>query len=317
MNKQSLHPLRGIITAMVTPLDENLNLDEKGLERLIEHLIGGGAHGIFILGTTGEAPNLPYDVRSALIERACKMAGSRVPVIVGITDTSYRDAIRMAIKSYECGAFAVVAAPPYYFEVGQADLLHYFARLASELPLPLFLYNAPLNTHLRLEPATVIKAAAEPNIIGYKDSGLNMGSFHAVREGVRSLPDFSLLVGPDDLLAEAVLMGAHGGMAGGSNVWPQLYVALYEAAAAHDVNRVAALQQHVVQFNDAIYRSAEHNPLRGLKSALSVLGICGTHVTPPLRPYANAEQDRVQQYLLTVDVFAAPQLSLESTYLRG
>ena len=119
-------------------------------------------------------------------------------------------------------------------------------------------------------------------------------------------------MGPDDLLAEAVLMGAHGGMAGGSNVWPQLYVALYEAAAAHDVNRVAALRQHVVQFNQAIYRSAEHNPLRGLKSALSVLGICGTHVTPPLRPYSSAEQDRVQEYLRGLDVLAAPQLSLSS-----
>ena len=203
MKKDSLHPLRGIITAMVTPLDEKNNLDEKGLERLIEHLIGGGVHGIFVLGTTGEAPHLTYDVRSALIEQACKLAGSRVPVIVGITDTSYRDAIRMANKSYESGAFAVVAAPPYYFEVGQADLLHYFRKLASEVPLPLFLYNAPLNTHLRLEPATVLKAAAEPNIIGYKDSGLNMGSFHAVREGVRSTPEFTLLVGPEDLLAEA------------------------------------------------------------------------------------------------------------------
>ena len=196
MNKQSVHPLRGVITAMVTPLDEDHNLDEKGLERLMEHLIGGGVHGIFVLGTTGEAPNLPYDVRSALIEQACKLAGSRVPVIVGITDTSYRDAIRMAIKSYESGAVAVVAAPPYYFQVGQADLLQYFKNLASDSPLPLFLYNAPLNTHLWLEPATVIKAATEPNIIGYKDSGLNMGYFHAVREGVRSLPEFSLLVGP-------------------------------------------------------------------------------------------------------------------------
>jgi dihydrodipicolinate synthase/N-acetylneuraminate lyase len=156
----------------------------------------------------------------------------------------------------------------------------------------------------------VLKAAAEPNIIGYKDSGLNMGSFHAVREGVRSIPEFTLLVGPEDLLAEAVLMGAHGGMAGGSNVWPQLYVALYEAAATHDLNRVAALQQQVMQFNDAVYRCADHtaNPLRGMKAALSVLGICGTHVTPPLRPYSSAEHDRVQKYLRTVDVLAAPQL---------
>jgi 4-hydroxy-tetrahydrodipicolinate synthase len=289
---------------MVTPLDHDLNLDQKGLERLIEHLIAGGVHGIFILGTTGEAPNLPYSVRAALIERSCKLAGSRVPVIVGITDTSYQDALRMAGKAYESGAAAVVAAPPYYFQVGQADLLQYFKRLASDSPLPLFLYNAPLNTRLWLEVATAIEAAAEPNIVGLKDSGLNMGYFHAVREGVRSLPDFSLLVGPDDLLAEAVLMGAHGGMAGGSNVRPRLFVELYEAAVAQDVRRVAALHEQVIQFDNVVYRSADdpHNPVRGLKAALSILGICSALLTPPLRPISSEERERIQQYLRGVDL---------------
>jgi 4-hydroxy-tetrahydrodipicolinate synthase len=311
LNSKLPRPLRGVITAMVTPLREDLGLDEKGLERLIEHLIGGGVHGVFILGTTGEAPNLPYSVRSDLIEQTCRRVASRVPVIVGITDTSYQDALRMAAKSYECGALAVVAAPPYYYQVSQADLLQYFKTLASQSPLPLFLYNAPLNTHLWLESATVIQAACEPNIVGLKDSGLSMGYFHAVREGVRTLADFSLLVGPDDLLAEAVLMGAHGGMAGGSNVWPRLFVALYEAAVAHDVSRVAALQQQAVQFDNAVYRSAEHaaNPVRGLKCALSLIGICSTDVTPPLRAYASKERDRVQQYLRGVDVLSAPIMS--------
>ena len=111
------------------------------------------------------------------------------------------------------------------------------------------------------------------------------------REGVRALPDFSLLVGPDDLLAEAVLMGAHGGMAGGSNVWPRLFVALYEAAVAGDVGRVAALHQQAVQFDNAVYRSAAHpaNPLRGLKCALSFMGICSNDLTLPLRPYSREE----------------------------
>jgi 4-hydroxy-tetrahydrodipicolinate synthase len=297
-------PLRGVITAMVTPLDQDLNLDQKGLERLIEHLIAGGVHGIFILGTTGEAPNLPYDVRFALIEQTCKLAGTRVPVIVGITDTSHRDAIRMAAKSYESGALAVVAAPPYYFQASQADLLHYFKRLAVESPLPLFLYNAPLSTHHWIEVETVIQLATETNVAGLKDSGLKMGYFHAVREGVRDRTDFSLLVGPDDLLAEAVLMGAHGGMAGGSNVWPRLFVALYEAAAAGDLNRIVALQHRAMQFDRAIYHSA--NPLRGLKCALSLLEICSSDLTPPLQPYSQQERDLVAKYLGTVDVLKDP-----------
>jgi 4-hydroxy-tetrahydrodipicolinate synthase len=297
-------PLRGVITAMVTPLDQDLNLDQEGLERLVEHLIEGGVHGIFILGTTGEAPNLPHDVRFALIEQTCKLAGTRVPVIVGITDTSHKDAIRKAAKSYECGALAVVAAPPYYFQVTQADLLDYFKRLALESPLPLFLYNAPLNTHHWIEVETVIQLAAETNVAGLKDSGLKMGYFHAVRERVRGRSDFTLLVGPDDLLAEAVLMGGHGGMAGGSNVWPRLFVALYEAAVTGDLNRVVALQQRVVQFDTAIYRSA--NPLRGLKCALSLLGMCGDELTLPLQPYSQQERDQVQKYLQTVDVLKDP-----------
>jgi 4-hydroxy-tetrahydrodipicolinate synthase len=304
VNHKLPRPLRGVITAMVTPLDQDLNLDQKGLERLVEHLIAGGVHGIFILGTTGEAPNLPYDVRFALIEQTCKLAGTRVPVIVGITDTSHKDAIRMAAKSYECGAVAVVAAPPYYFQVGQADLVAYFKRLALESPLPLFLYNAPLNTHLWLEVETVIQLAAESNVAGLKDSGLKMGYFHAVREGVRDRSDFSLLVGPDDLLAEAVLMGAHGGMAGGSNVWPRLFVALYEAAATGDLNRVAALQLQAVQFDRAVYHSA--NPLRGIKCALSRMGICSNDLTPPLQPYSQQERDQVEKYLRTVDVLKDP-----------
>jgi 4-hydroxy-tetrahydrodipicolinate synthase len=235
------------------------------------------------------------------------LVGSRVPIIVGITDTSYQDALRMAATAHASGALAVVAAPPYYFQVGQADLLQYFKRMAADSPLPLFLYNAPLNTRLWIDVPTVIEAAAEPNIVGLKDSGLNMGYFHAVREGVRSRPDFSLLVGPDDLLADAVLLGAHGGMAGGSNVNPRLFVDLYEAAVTRDMNRIATLHQQAIQFDNAVYRSAEdpHNPLRGLKAALSIMGICGASMTPPLRPISIREEQTIEQYLRGVESTSA------------
>jgi 2-dehydro-3-deoxy-D-pentonate aldolase len=295
---QAGQPLRGVITAMVTPLDRNLRLDHAGLERLIEHLIAGGVHGLFILGTTGEAPNLPYDLRLELIEQTAKLVRSRVPVLVGITDTSYQDAIRFAIAAHRQGAYAVVAAPPYYFRVTQGDLIHYFRQLAVQIPLPLYIYNAPLNNLHWIELETAIALAAEPNIIGLKDSGLNMGYLHAVRARV-TRPDFNFLVGPDELLAEAVLLGAHGGMAGGSNVWPQLFVSLYKAAVACNGARVVELQQQVMQFDEALYRSAAYtaNPLRGIKCALSCLGIISEHMTPPLQPYLPEERAKVQKYL--------------------
>ena len=100
-------------------------------------------------------------------------------------------------------------------------------------------------------------------------------------------------------------------MAGGSNVWPRLFVALYEAAVAHDVSRVSALHQQAVQFDNAVYRSADHaaNPCRGLKCALSLMGICSTDLTPPLRAYSSKERERVQQYLREVDVLSVPMMS--------
>lgn len=303
-------PIRGIVTAMVTPLKQGLALDGEGLERLLDHLIAGGIHGVFILGTTGEAPALPYHLRSELIERTCRLAGHRLPVIVGITDTSYEDALKMARKAYECGAVGVVAAPPYYYQVSQTDLLHYYTNLASDVPLPLFLYNAPSNTHHTLDIPTVAKAAEVPNIVGLKDSGSSMTYFHRAQDALSSFPKFTLLVGPEDLLAEAVLLGAHGGMAAGSNVWPRLFVALYEAAVSHDVSRLVSLQRQVVQFDRSVYRAAGYhaNPLRGLKCALSVMGICSGETTRPLQPYSSAERKQVQQYLEGIDLGGVPQV---------
>ena len=103
-------PLRGIITPMITPLLDRDKLDVAGLDRLIEHILGGGVHGLFILGTTGEAPSLSYRLRYELIDRACKQVNGRVPILVGITDTCFTESINMAIKAKDTGAQAVVLA---------------------------------------------------------------------------------------------------------------------------------------------------------------------------------------------------------------
>ncbi len=105
-------PLRGIIPPMVTPLLDRDTLDVAGLERLIEHILSGGVHGLFILGTTGEAPSLSYRLRYELIERVCRQVKGRVPVLVGITDTCFTESLNTANKARDAGAQAVVLAPP-------------------------------------------------------------------------------------------------------------------------------------------------------------------------------------------------------------
>src|SRR5262249_36697478 len=130
-------PLTGIIPPMLTPLRGRDELDIAGLERLIEHILAGGVSGIFILGTTGEGPSLSYRLRRELIERVCKQVKRRVPILVGVTDTSFIESVNLARVAAESGADAVVAAPPYYLPEAQPELQEYLEHLVSELPLPL------------------------------------------------------------------------------------------------------------------------------------------------------------------------------------
>ena len=125
--------LRGIIPPMITPLLDNNTLDVTGLEKLIGHILGGGVHGLFILGTTGELSSLNYSLRRELIRQTAKIVNGKVPLLVGITDTALLESIQLAQTAADCGATAVVAAAPYYFNLSQAELIAYYQHLADKL----------------------------------------------------------------------------------------------------------------------------------------------------------------------------------------
>ena len=292
-------PLRGIIPPMITPLLDRDTLDIAGLERLIEHILGGGVHGLFILGTTGEAPSLSYRLRYELIDRACKQVNGRVPVLVGITDTCFVESINTANKARDAGAQAVVLAPPYYFPAGQAELIEYLEHLTPELPLPLFLYNMPSLTKAIIEPQTVRAAANITGIVGLKDSSGNMVYFHQLQSILKDHPDFAFLVGREELLAETVLLGGHGGVSGGANFFPKLYVDLYNAACSRDLPTVEILHETVMQISNAIYSVGryESSYLKGLKCTLSCMNICSDFLAEPFHRFRSTERDVIRRHL--------------------
>ncbi len=292
-------PLRGIIPPLVTPLLDRDTLDEAGLERLIEHVLAGGVHGLFILGTTGEAPSLSYRLRYDLIERVCGQVAARVPVLVGITDTSFVESANIARKAKDAGAQAVVLAPPYYFPAGQLELLEYLRHLTAELPLPVFLYNMPSHTKLVFEPETIRAAADFPGIAGIKDSSGNMMYFRRLQGLLRDHPNFSVLMGPEELLAEAVLLGGHGGVSGGANLLPALYVELYDAASAKDLPRVEELHAKVMELSTCIYYVGRYQSsfLKGLKCALSCVGICSDFLAEPFHRFRQSEHEVIERYV--------------------
>src|SRR5215469_3246209 len=120
---EQIRPLKGIIPPMATPLAAIDKLDVRGVENLVEHILSGGVHGLFLLGTTGEGPALSYKLRQELIERVCDQAGLRVPVLVGITDSAYAEALHIADVAAKAGASAIVMAPPFYYQFSQGNLL--------------------------------------------------------------------------------------------------------------------------------------------------------------------------------------------------
>jgi 4-hydroxy-tetrahydrodipicolinate synthase len=278
----------------------------------VEHVITGGVHGLFLLGTTGEGPSLSYRLRREFVERVCELNAGRVPILVGITDTSFSEAVQMAEWAAECEAQAVVVAPPYYFVASQAELDAYCKRLAETVELPVFLYNMPGLTKVAFEPDTVARLMDVPSIVGLKDSSAQMIYFHKVRLITAARPDFTLLIGPEELLGESVLLGGHGGICGGANLVPGLYVTLYEAARVGDLELVRTLHERVIRLSNLLYTIGTPNSsyLRGLKCALSCLGLCEDMLAEPYRPFAANERKMVEERLKVLGLEAPAHLAM-------
>jgi 4-hydroxy-tetrahydrodipicolinate synthase len=284
---------------MVTPLRARDELDAAGLERLIEHILNGGVSGLFILGTTGEGPSLSYRLRRELITLACRQVRGRVPVLVGITDTAFVESVNLARHAADAGADALVLAPPYYLPAGQPELQEYLQHLVVELPLPLFLYNMPALTKVQYEMGCLRRAMDIPRIVGLKDSSNNMSYFKDALGLLKHRPDWSLLVGPEELLAESVLAGGHGGVNGGANLFPKLYVQLYQAARAGDRPRSQQLHAQVMQIGQSLYHIGHHPSgiIKGIKCALACQGICDDFMAEPFHRFRAEERSQVERCL--------------------
>jgi 4-hydroxy-tetrahydrodipicolinate synthase len=291
--------MTGIVPPMITPLRDRDTLDLPGLARLVEHLLDGGVSGLFVLGTTGEGPSLSYRLRRELVANVCLQVRGRVPVLVGITDTAIVESLNLARFAADAGATAVVAAPPYYLPGGQPELQEYLAHLVPELPLPLFLYNMPALTKVSFALETVRRAMDEPGIVGLKDSSGDMAYFRGAANLLAQRPDWTLLIGPEEHLMDAVLAGGHGGVSGGANLFPSLYVSLYRACMMGDATRARALHAHVLRVGGALYRIGQHPSaiIKGIKCALACLGVCDDFMAEPFHRFRAGERAVVEQRL--------------------
>jgi dihydrodipicolinate synthase/N-acetylneuraminate lyase len=291
-------PLKGIIPPVVTPLVNSNTLDVKGLEKLIEHLISGGVHGLFILGTTGEATSLTYELRKELIRYTMEIVNHRLPVLAGITDTSISGSLEIAEYSAIQGVDCLVIAPPYYVPIAQEEMREYLESMVPKLPLPFMMYDMPSCTKMHMSLETV-RRSKELGAIGIKDSSGDMSYLYSLIKEFRDSPEFSIIAGTELFLPETIIYGGHGAVAGGANLYPKLFVDLYNASVEKDLEKIEKLREMVIMIDSTIYNVGKHKSriIKGIKCALSVMDICNDYVALPLRKFKDEEKKMISQHV--------------------
>lgn len=294
-----MNKIKGIIPPLITPLSNTREVDLDGLTNLLEHVIAGGVHGLFILGTTGEGPSLDPDVRIEMIERTCDHVKGRVPVFVGAMDTSFDVALQLAEKAYDSGAQAVVLAPPCFYKITQDELVDYVDEFTARVKLPVVLYNNPGLTAINFDLDTVGRLADNPDIVAFKDSSGNSVFFSKLHATLSEF-EVPLLVGPEELLAESLLLGGEGGVPGGANIRPSLYVDLFAAVDDGDTDEAKRLHSKVMRLSSVVYEGSEYGSSRiinGIKCALSHLSVCGPSVSLPLGTISQHKSEKIASFV--------------------
>ncbi len=275
----------GIIVPVITPFNQDGSIDWPAFGRVVSHVIAGGADAIFALGTTGEGPSLSAAEQRDLVKATQAHVAGRCAVYVGVTNTSLADSLRMAEHARDCGADAAVIAPAPYFPATPAGQIEYFSAFVERSALPVILYNIPQMTKVNIDLGAFDALVDNRKIIGMKDSSGNMVYFQRLLHIARRRPDFSMLIGAEELLAESVLMGAHGGVTGGANLFPELYRDLFAAAKARDFEAINRLQARLMTLSCKLYTfSGGGYIIQGIKAALAARGLCQPWMQPPMLP---------------------------------
>lgn len=238
--------IKGIIVPILTPIDEDENIDEKKLRFMVDHVIDGGVHGILAYGSNGEF----YGVEEKEMERGVRIivdqAAKRVPVYMGIGSITTKQAIRLARMGQAMGADGISVLQPMFIKPSEEELYDHFASVASAVPdFPVLLYNNPARTGYGISVSLAMRLCDDcENIVGIKDSSGDMTlTAELIRQAVGR--NFKVLGGKDTLIFGSLVYGADGCVATTANMFPELVVSIYNKCAAGDYKGALKEQQRL------------------------------------------------------------------------
>jgi 4-hydroxy-tetrahydrodipicolinate synthase len=291
--------VKGVIAAVVTPIDSKENLDENGLRRLITHLIKGGINGLFVLGSCGEGPALTDKVKLKTVEVTVEEAASNIPVFAGALETSTMRAVEFSSKLKSAGADAVVILPPYYFSAydDQAIINHY-SSIAAKINLPVIAYNLPIVTTRSITVKVFKELVKIENIISLKDSSGNFDEFLKILD-ISKENNFPVYQGIESLAGSSLLSNADGIVMGGANIIPSIFTKLYKESTLGNIKIVLELQKIVNQLISVFREECFYS---SMKYALEVLGICSGRVTEPMPTISETQKKRIKKKLKEINI---------------
>jgi 4-hydroxy-tetrahydrodipicolinate synthase len=280
--------IRGIIPPVATPMQANEDLDLPRLRWFLDHLIGSGVHGIFVLGTNSEFYALDDVEKQAVIATTVEHVRGRVPVFAGTGAESTREAVRLTKMAEREGVQGVSVITPYFVAPSQPELFDHFRRVAEATALPVVLYNNPATCGgVKLDVDTVARLAEVPNILGIKDSS---GDLQNTCEYVRAVPPrFSVMMGRDTLIFHALVSGARGAVPATGNIAPRLLVEIYETFMRGDLAGSLAAQRRLSPVRLSLTLGTAPG---GVKAALAILGL---PIGPSRSPVSPLPPDKLQK----------------------
>jgi 4-hydroxy-tetrahydrodipicolinate synthase len=284
--------IKGIIPAMVTPIDEEGRVNEKELRKLTSHLIEGGSHGLFPVGSQGEFFSLTFEQKREVMEIVKDETKGRVPIYAGTGALTTREAIETTQLAEEVGVDAVSVITPYFLSPNEDELYEHYAAIARNTSLPVMLYNNPGRTGVNISARLCQRLSEIGNIVGIKDSS---GDMTLTGEYIRLTgDDFAVLAGRDTMILATLHYGGKGSITATANVCPSLVVEIYEAFVAGDYKRALEAQ----------YRLAPLRLAFGLgtfpvviKEALKMIGIDAGPAIRPVGPMEDGKREQLRKVL--------------------
>jgi 4-hydroxy-tetrahydrodipicolinate synthase len=294
--------LFGCGTALVTPFRADGALDEPALMRLVHTQVEAGVHFLVACGTTGEAATLSEAETQRVAESVVGAAAGRIPVLLGSSHNSTREAVARARRLSQIhGLAGILTANPYYTRPSQEGQFQHFRAIAEAIPIPLLVYNIPGRTGANLEPATVLRLAEIPNILGIKESS---GNIVQITELLTQLPRrFRVFAGDDVLAIPGLALGAAGLISVASNAIPEQMARMVSAALDGDWRTARKINRQFFRLMQAHFWEPSPGPV---KAVLALLGQGEDHLRLPMTPVTVATRRRLELLVGELDLVRDP-----------